>query len=77
MFIVFLKSTLSLEYSLENDQSRSLSTTEIINGETGSHFNVQKAIFHATPRQITCYRIENTAEISTEPASYHPSINSR
>ena len=39
---------LSLEYSQENDQSRSLSITEIINCETGSHFNVQKAILHAT-----------------------------
>ena len=39
---------LSLEYSQENDQSRSLSITEIINCETGSHFNVQKAMFHAT-----------------------------
>ena len=76
-FIALLKSTLSLEYSQENDKSRSLSITEIINCERGSHFNVQKVIFHATPRQITCYRIANTAEISTEPASYHPSINSR
>ena len=76
-FIAFLKSTLNLEYFEKKDQSHSLSITGIINCETGSHFNVQKAIFHAMPRQITCYRIANTAEISTEPASYHPSINSR
>ena len=42
------------KYSQENDQSRSLSITENINCETGSHFNVQKAIFHATLRQTTC-----------------------
>ena len=75
--IAFLKYALNLEYFQKKDQSHSLNITEIINCETGSHFNVLKAIFHATPRQITCYRIANTAEISTEPASYHPSINSR
>ena len=76
--IAFLKYALNLEYfEKKKDQSHSLSITEIINCETGSHFNVQKAIFHVTPRQITCYRIANTAEISTEPASSHPSINSR
>ena len=52
-FIAFLNSTLNLEYFEKKAQSRSLSITEIINCETGSHFNVQKAIFHATPRQIT------------------------
>ena len=54
IFIAFLKSTLSLEYSQEKDQSRSLSITQNINCETTSYLNVQKAIFHATPRQITC-----------------------
>ena len=53
-FFAFRKSKLSLEYSQEKDQSRSLSITEIINYETRSYLNVQKAIFHATPRQITC-----------------------
>ena len=53
-FIAFQKSTLNLEYFGKKDQSRSLSITEIINFETGSYLNVQKAIFHATLRQITC-----------------------
>ena len=53
-FIAFLKSTLSLEYSQEKDRSRSLSIKEIMNCETGSYLNVQKAVFHATPRHITC-----------------------
>ena len=35
-FIAFLKSTLNLEYFEKNDQSYSLSITEIINCETGS-----------------------------------------
>ena len=35
-------------------QSHSLSITKIINFETGSYLNVQKAIFHSTLRQITC-----------------------
>ena len=52
--IAFLKSTLSLEYSQEKGQSRSLSITENINCKTSSYLNVRKAIFHATPRQITC-----------------------
>ena len=52
-FIAFLKSTLNLECFEERDQSHSLSITEIINCETGSYLNVQKAIFHATLRQIT------------------------
>ena len=43
-FVVFLK----------EDQSQSLSIAEIINCETGSYLNVQKAIFHATLGQITC-----------------------
>ena len=51
--IVFLKSTLNLEYFEKKDQSQSLSITEIINCEKGSYLNVQKAIFHATLRQIT------------------------
>ena len=53
-FVAFLKSTLNLEYFEKKDQSHSLSINEIINCETGSYLNVQKAIFHATPRQITC-----------------------
>ena len=76
-FISFLKSTLNLEYFEKNDQSYRLSITEIINCETGSYLNVQKAIFHATLRQTTCYRFPNTAEISTEPVSYYYSINLR
>ena len=52
--IAFLKYILYLEYFERKYQSHSLSITEIINCETGSYLNVQKAIFHATPRQITC-----------------------
>ena len=53
-FITFLKCPLNLGYFEKKDQSHSLSIKEIINCETGSYLNVQKAIFHATPRQITC-----------------------
>ena len=53
-FIVFLESTLNLEYFEKKDQSHSLSITEIINCDTGSYLNVQKAMFLATLRQITC-----------------------
>ena len=53
-FIAFLESTLNLEYFQKKDQSHSLSIKEIINCETGSYLNVQKAIFHATLPQITC-----------------------
>ena len=53
-FIAFLKSTLNLEYFEKKHQSHSLSITEIINCETGSYLNVQKAIFYATLWQITC-----------------------
>ena len=49
-FIAFLKSALNLEYFEKKDQSYSLSITEIINCETGSYLNVQKAIFHSTFR---------------------------
>ena len=52
-FIAILKSTLNLEYFEKKDQSHSLSITDIINCETDSYLNVQKAIFHATLRQIT------------------------
>ena len=54
LFIAFLKSALNLEYFERKDQSQSLSITEIINWETGSYLNVQKAIFHATLRRTTC-----------------------
>ena len=53
-FIAFMKSTLNLEYFERKDQSQSLSITEIINCETRSYLNVQKAIFHTTLRQTTC-----------------------
>ena len=53
-FIAFLKSTLNFEYFERKDQCHSLSISEIINCETGSYLNVQKAIFHATLPQITC-----------------------
>ena len=53
-FIAFLKSTLIFDYFEKKDQSHSLSIPEIINFEAGSYFNVQKAIFHAMLRQITC-----------------------
>ena len=53
-FIAFLKSTLNLEYFEKKDQSHSLSVTKIINCETGSYLNVQKAMFLATLWQITC-----------------------
>ena len=52
--MAFLKSTLNLEYFEKKYQSQSLSITEIINCETGSYLNVQKAMFHARIRQITC-----------------------
>ena len=70
----FRKSTLNLEYFEKKDQPQSLSITESINCETGSYLNVQKPIFHATFRQITCYRVPNSAENSTEPDSYHSSV---
>ena len=54
LFIAFLKSTLNLGYFEKKDQYESLSITEIINCDTSSCLNVQKAIFHATLRQITC-----------------------
>ena len=38
----------------KKDQSQSLSITEIINCETGSYLNVQKAMFHATLWKTTC-----------------------
>ena len=53
-FIAFLKSTLNFEYLAKKDQSQSLTNTEIVNCETGSYLNVQKAIFHATLRKTTC-----------------------
>ena len=53
-FIAFLNSTLNFEYLEKKDQSQSLTITEIINCETGSYLNVQKAIFHATLRKTTC-----------------------
>ena len=53
-FIAFQKSTLNLEYFQRKDQSDSLSITEIINCETGSYLNLQKAIFHATLGKVTC-----------------------
>ena len=52
--IAFVKSMLNLEYFDRKNQSHSLSIPEFIHGETGSYLNVQKAIFHSTPRQITC-----------------------
>ena len=52
-FIAFLKSTLNWEYFQKKHQSQSLSIREVFNCETGSYLNVQKAIFHATLRQIT------------------------
>ena len=45
---------LNLEHFQKKDQSHSLSITEIGNCQTGSYLNLQKAIFHATLRQITC-----------------------
>ena len=74
-FIAFLESMLNLEHFQKKDQSHSLSITEIGNCQTFSYFNVQKAIFHTTLRQTTCYRVQNTTGISTEPVSYHSSIN--
>ena len=47
-FIPFLKFTLTLEYFKKKDQSEGLSITEIINCETESYLNIQKAIFRAT-----------------------------
>ena len=52
--IAFLKSTLNLEYFQRKDQSQILSITEIINCETGSYLNVEKAIIHATFLQTIC-----------------------
>ena len=53
-FMAILQSTLKLEYFEKKDQSHSLSITEIINSETSSYLNVQKAIFRATLRKATC-----------------------
>ena len=54
LFVTFLKSTLNFEYFEKKDQSHSLSITEIINCETGSYLNIQKAIFHAMLPQKIC-----------------------
>ena len=54
IFLLFLKSTLNLEYFERKDQSYSFNITEISNCETGSYLNVQMAIFHTTLRQTTC-----------------------
>ena len=54
ILIPFLKSTLNLDYFGKKVQSQSLGITEIINCETGSYLNVQKAVFHATLRRTTC-----------------------
>ena len=54
VFIALLKSMLNVVYLEKKDQSQRLTITEIINCETGSYLNVQKAIFHATLRQKTC-----------------------
>ena len=53
-FMAVLQSTLKLEYFEKKDQSHSLTITEIINSETSSYLNVQKAIFRATLRKATC-----------------------
>ena len=54
-FIAFPKSTLKLEYfEKKKDHSHGFSITEIINCETGSLLNVEKAIFHPTLRMTTC-----------------------
>ena len=53
-FVAFLQSTLNLEYFGKENQFHSLIIMEIINCETGSHLNEQKAIFSATLRQTTC-----------------------
>ena len=51
--IAFLKSTLNFENLEKKDQSQGLSITEIINRETGSYLNVQKAFFYAMlPKKI-------------------------
>ena len=73
-FLAFLKSTLNFEYLETKDQSQRLKITEIINCETGSYINVQKAMFHATLRETTCLRVPIIAEMSTKPASYRSSI---
>ena len=52
-FIAFLKSTLNLEYFQKKGLSHSLSITGIINCETGSYLNVQKAVFPATLPKTT------------------------
>ena len=49
-FIALIKSTLNLEYFEKEDQSHSLSDTEINNCKTSSYLSVYKAIFHATLR---------------------------
>ena len=53
-FIASLNSGLNVEFFENKDQSQSLNITEIVNCETGSYLNVQKAIFHATLRKTTC-----------------------
>ena len=72
-----MKSTLNLEYFEKKGQSHSLSITEINNCKTSTYLFVQKAIFHATIRQPTCWRVSNTAQICTEPFWYYYSINLR
>ena len=53
-FIPFLKSSLNLEYFEREDQSHSLSITEVSTWETSSCLNIQKPIFHETLPQTTC-----------------------
>ena len=75
--IALLKSTLNLEYFERKHQCQRLNITEISNYETGSYLNIQKAIFNATLRKATCYRVQNTAKIGMESVSYQSSIKLR
>ena len=76
-FIAFLKCAWNIKDFEKKDENPSLIISEIIESEESGYLNVYKVLLENTIRESTCWRVRNTAEISTAPLlTYFPTNSS-
>ena len=63
IFIAFLKSALNFVYLEKQDQLDSLNSSEVIDSEKCSYFNLKKQLLQNKLREWPHWRVPNTAEI--------------
>ena len=77
LFLAFLKCALNLEHFQKKDEYHSLVISRVNDSERGGYLNVYKVLLQNTIRWSMCYRVPNTAEMSSAPLLTYFVMNSK